>query len=423
MATLGELIWISVRPVLKIFIASAGGALMARAGILDGMGLKLISKVIVNFLSPSLLFSKTVAGISLENIEDVGVIALIAIFYLVMGFLLGCLIRRFCRLPGNFSYAVIAVSTWGNWGDIPIAVLMSLGESPPFRKGDSDTGVAYASVVLAVFNLTLWGAGYKLFQWDFAKVSQKESSPPEDKSSTLETNDMESHSVQEEEEVITVISLDTKPQKLPSELEFSKTFPKKEMITPDTNRIRLVGKRFRRLREQLGNAFNPPNIALLVGLIVALIPQLRALFVVTPNNSSPPLSFLKDTADSIGMAAVPMGLICLGGGLARLSFKSVSPKVIVLLVVSKLILLPMAGIGMNFALTYAAHLINPEDKILRFVVLFIGCVPTASSCVVLTQLYSPDGESREIGSVLLVMYLVSLLTMTAFLTFYLHVLG
>ncbi|KAG9076264.1 Protein M3 [Ceratobasidium sp. UAMH 11750] len=72
----------------------------------------------------------------------------------------------------------------------------------------------------------------------------------------------------------------------------------------------------------------PPTISIVVGITVAMIPTLKALFVPSPSDSHPhigtapdglpPLHVIFDTATFIGGGSIPLGLICLGSALARL---------------------------------------------------------------------------------------------------------
>ncbi|KAL1914782.1 uncharacterized protein VTP21DRAFT_7874 [Calcarisporiella thermophila] len=315
MASIPELIWVSVKPVLKIFIASAGGAILTRAGVLDGWGLKLLSKVCVYFLSPALLFSKTVAGISVDKIDRLGLIVMMALLYITIGFSAGFLIRRFCKLPQNFSYAAIAVAAWGNWGDIPLALIMSLGDISPFHKGDTDVGVAYASIFLAVFYFTMWGAGYKLFQWDFPETSKQTSedtSTAKNSSEAMEEVVVDQGKFNADED--TAISQNEAAQEHDTKTKAGADYEEKEQsFKNNPNRSgKSILARLQKIKEKLGFIFNPPNVALLIGFTIAMISPLKSLFVPSPSNSNPPLMFIREIADSVGMAAVPIVVVLPG---------------------------------------------------------------------------------------------------------------
>jgi auxin efflux carrier family protein len=74
---------------------------------------------------------------------------------------------------------------------------------------------------------------------------------------------------------------------------------------------------------------SPPSIAIMLSLLIALVPQLKALFVADvpgvnmPNapDGLPPLEWILDIANFGGGASVPTGLVVLGASLASLSLR------------------------------------------------------------------------------------------------------
>lgn len=81
-------------------------------------------------------------------------------------------------------------------------------------------------------------------------------------------------------------------------------------------------------RAFLASLASPPTITIAVAFVVALVPQLKALFIAAPAGSNvhiglapdglPPLNIILDTATFIGNGSIPLGLVCLGSALARL---------------------------------------------------------------------------------------------------------
>lgn len=76
----------------------------------------------------------------------------------------------------------------------------------------------------------------------------------------------------------------------------------------------------------LRSLVSPPTVALLSGLIIAIVPNLKALFYYTDDTSfhptapdgDPPLSIIYQTALFIGNASVPLGLFVLGASMAKM---------------------------------------------------------------------------------------------------------
>jgi predicted permease len=87
------IVGIAVKPVLKLVVIAAAGALLAKKGtphnwgVANGEGhlnsavLKGMSAVAINVWMPCLLFSKTVPSFTSDNVSEIGVLILTAVFY------------------------------------------------------------------------------------------------------------------------------------------------------------------------------------------------------------------------------------------------------------------------------------------------------------------------------------------------------
>jgi auxin efflux carrier family protein len=187
-----------VKPVLKLVAIAAAGAIMARRGIsvvyvelmvgsLTQAVLKGMSAVIINVFMPCLLFSKTVPSFTAENLGEVGVLILTAVFYqsttssrriiVVCGLLFGLIVRCATPLPawrngvlfaGMFSNWGISLAMIADVGDIPLAFVMTIAASKPFTSEDQALGIAYVSVIIVWCFLTMFPfGGWMLIQRDF----------------------------------------------------------------------------------------------------------------------------------------------------------------------------------------------------------------------------------------------------------------
>lgn len=132
------------------------------------------------------------------------------------------------------------------------------------------------------------------------------------------------------------------------------------------------------IRTFFKSLLTPASIAIMVSFPIALVPQLKALFVEVPGvhihpapDGQPPLAFLMDAANFIGAASVPLGLICLGSALARLNvprnqWKTLPLGAISWLAIGKIIIMPVLGVLIVEGLVNTGF-IPREDKVLRFV--------------------------------------------------------
>jgi hypothetical protein len=156
-----------------------------------------------------------------------------------------------------------------------------------------------------------------------------------------------------------------------------------EEASRGTNQQTTIGKaRSQRIakhaRSFLIEWLSPRCLGVLIGLVIALISPVKALFTPVPSShipnapdGQPPLAFILDTTVFIGNASVPLGLICLGSALARMriprgNYRDLPLGAISSLAIGKLILMPIFGFLVCQGLAHS-RIIDPNDKVLRFV--------------------------------------------------------
>ncbi|SCV05357.1 LANO_0H05710g1_1 [Lachancea nothofagi CBS 11611] len=150
------------------------------------------------------------------------------------------------------------------------------------------------------------------------------------------------------------------------------------------------------------NFCRPASLGALLGIICSMIPWVKALFVHTyvhvhqAPDGQPVLNFLMDFTGYIGNACVPLGLLLLGGTLARLEVKSLPPgfwKTTLMMTVLRLAILPIIGIA------WANKLYNInwiDNEIAKFVVILTWAMPSATAQVYFTAFYTPlDGDHTQ----------------------------
>lgn len=154
----------------------------------------------------------------------------------------------------------------------------------------------------------------------------------------------------------------------------------------------------------LKNCLRPCSMAVIIALIIAFIPWVKALFVSgsgVPHISQapdkqPPLSFLMDYTSYVGAASVPFGLLLLGATLGRLKIKKLHPgfwKTALLLVCLRLCIMPILGVLWCDRLVKAGWLHYDSDKMLLFVIVLDWALPTMTTIIYFTASYTPvDAE-------------------------------
>lgn len=188
------------------------------------------------------------------------------------------------------------------------------------------------------------------------------------------------------------------------------------------------------LWEFMSNFMRPPSMALVISIILTMIPWTRRLFYqeAGKNNhgipSAPdgraPLSFIMDFASFVGNAEVPLGLATLGATISRLSLKGLPKgfwKSVVTMTVLKLVVLPIIAIAWANKVRSLGW-ISPDNHIAIFVMIISAGVPSATSQIYLTAIYTdPDSDEHEemdcLAANLIAQYSSLLFTMTILLTY------
>jgi predicted permease len=137
-----------------------------------------------------------------------------------------------------------------------------------------------------------------------------------------------------------------------------------------------------RLRNFLAQLLKPCPIVIVFAIVIALVDPLKALFLppsasfqprfrpVAPDGQ-PPLAFVLDTANFVGAASVPIGLVCLGSALACLRVRSGAAEAfprgaIATLAIAKMVATPLLGVGITRLFSHVGF-VDPDDKVLQFV--------------------------------------------------------
>ncbi|KAJ3207298.1 Protein M3 [Dinochytrium kinnereticum] len=475
-AVTGQIVWASTRPILKLMFImgelshplggwcfcvvtlsyaelAAIGVIMAKRRTLTPEGSKMIATVLIWVLYPCLLFTKIIVGLDRENLVQFGIMSIASVVMLGSGCLIGYIVLRLTNPPIGFRYGTMLAVAMGNHGDLPIAIVLTLCDLPPFNPGDATRGVAYISGFLCLTNLFFFSIGYKLFGQDFkdkallfpepepSNPSRAAPAPLSDSpltpastivndgsiapaamavnratSSTGSLVKVEPSCMQESADDLKLGKVDDAPSSA-STIEKGK---EKEVIEkPSLTVLTVEGYQ----HESPGIVLVDSEKPTVVGLTVSVIPALKSLFLYpkgsirpVPGSSEPPFLFLFEIFDFLGTAAIPFGLLNLGAALGRLNVKSLLPvRISLAIAFSRLVFFPVFGVLVVVGLTQVGVL-DREDRILRFILMIEACVPTASSTVFLTQMWHPRGEADNIASVVLVQYCMAAFTMILCLT-------
>ncbi|KAF3276430.1 Protein M3, variant 2 [Orbilia oligospora] len=338
------------------------------------------------------------------------------------GFVFGILIR-FLTPVGGWKMGIIANNMWSNNADLVIGITSTLSQTKPFGNvGDYEKGVSY-SVIMGVFAfLTLYSmGGIQMMRRDFDKK------PTQD--------DTEAGMKEKKENPVDeLIEGDQEPQTsgniLPEyeEKQLSRTTGKialAKSMSLDVNvppQVEVTGRTKEKVMSIVRVVVTIPTMTLLSALVIAVVPQLRALFVPTtgvkmPNapDGRPPLDFIIQFASYGGQLSPVMGLAMLGAALSRITVRHL-PKGFWMSIAAtcflKLIVGPILGIIWIQGLKHTP-LIKDDQLMMQLVIAITGAMPSATSQVYITTLYAPDDapEVSQLSAMLLAQYALIALTL------------
>lgn len=330
---------------------------------------------------------------------------------------------------------------------------MSVTAQDPFDPAkDTTLGISYASIFIVCYHVTFWvfGTAHSI-SWDYQDgVPQKEAAecrvnwqhkplcgwiykvllrrkiedpwersddehPLErmDEAERQRSNDVPSQGTPEITEVPREHA-----QFIGKSQENASTSRKKTRLTPSARRTSIVKRLFGALRA----GANAVTLTLLFSLVIALVPDLKALFVLSGKSRHktwhgpdrrPPLAFVLDTTSLLGGITVPLSLILLGSSFARLRLPRPLSRAplgaMVVAALAKTVFMPIFGIFLVSAMTRWGWM-RKEDKVERFVAMIMSGTPAAVNQLLVTGLYSPDGEVDTLSAFLFVQYVLALFT-------------
>ncbi|EPQ61346.1 hypothetical protein GLOTRDRAFT_69722 [Gloeophyllum trabeum ATCC 11539] len=516
MLNVGQLIWMSIRPLLRLIITAGFGFAITKADIFPAVAARGAGQIALNITLPCLMFSKILPAFNSDNISALGPLVLVAFLYEVIGVVIAWVTKQFFWVPHRFRYGIIVAGGWGNYGDIPTSVIMSITATAPFNgTSDQNLAVAYCSAFIFVFLITLFPCGaHRWIAMDYAGPEVTDDEVKEamrskrqrimhvvlhptsllSKQKSLSPQDIENdprlpEKASSEEKGIPDAEEDPTDGLALTEADRARSRKHVSFFPDDTTTVfggpsqvqspahtEFASSRFaspaptvvhgdaphegtmlettaeatpmplptaaspsptraRRLHSQAISFFrsilSPPSLSILIAFPFALIPPVKALFVPVANSpipnapdGQPPLAFVMDAAQFIGAASVPLGLICLGSAMARLrvpkggleGWARMPVGAIGSLAVGKVLLMPVLGVLICQGLTNVG-VIDKQDTVLRFVCIFFSCLPTATTQILLTQVYSGTGTAEHLSVFLIPQYIlmfISMVVLTAY---------
>lgn len=501
--SLGECIYISTKPIMRVYLILGTGFLLSKKGLLTPQMTKDISTLVVNALLPCLAFNKIVTYISYKDIKMIGIIVLTSMIIYTLGLLGGVLVYFGFKTEPKFFYGLLFCSSCTNISDLTISIMQSEGLQAIFTTEQLGKGVSYAVIFMSVQNFCLMNLGLMTIPYyDVKDDLEKEDTPEEDTKSLqktitsehtvgsgdesfaseeLDSEEIEEAQIAERQENFnqrrhrkaSISSVLTRPftnSGLASGVDRTTELVKEYSIvskvktgdfdvskpmdlyaehpsenidhktkTDSVPELETKGQTFSEwcYKHKLGwlyyiliNFKRPCSVATVLGLLCALVPWLRILFVKQsgfhihqgPDNA-PVLSVFMDFTLYISQASVPIALLLLGGTIAKIDLNKLDYKFLkaaVVLNIYRLCVMPIIGIAFVNRLVTIGWL-DKGDAIQRLSLVMTFAVPSATACIYFTAMFTPvTGPQIQmacLGSVYIVAYLMFFVTLAVVLTY------
>ncbi|KAJ7171110.1 auxin efflux carrier transmembrane protein [Mycena filopes] len=466
MISAGTLIWISCLPLLRLFICVGCGYGITKADLFPANAARGAGQIMLNITVPSLMFSKIVPAFTSQNISALGPLVLIAVIYQVLGIAIAWGTKQIFWVPHRFRWGILVAGGWGNYGDIPTSIAISIAGAAPFNGASDQTlSVAYISGLSLFYMITFFPlGGHKLVALDYdgpdvepevlraaarrrrlavfsllpEKLVRRLRLDPSSVVPVVAEADVENGAGDLPAIVIgDELKIETHLEPgAPSSVSGASSIkdeessePLPELLNvespPPPSTLRKIWTRFATFVREL---CSPASLSIILSFPIALIPPLKGLFVPVPSphmpsapDGRPIFSFLFDTTTFIGAASVPLGLICLGSALARLEiprgrWNRLPVGAILSMAMGRMLLMPVLGVLIAKGLTNAG-IISREDKVLQFVCIIFSCLPTGTTQVFVTQVYSGTGSAEHLSAFLIPQYCMMFISMTALIAY------
>jgi auxin efflux carrier family protein len=155
--------------------------------------------------------------------------------------------------------------------------------------------------------------------------------------------------------------------------------------------------------------FNPPTLAALLAVAVALAPPVKQAIFTKPGNEEgmPPLDVVAQVLTQFGNAMIPALMLSLGGALSKGPGSDVPVRVILGVIVVRLLLVPVLGALVVVGLRHWGAF-KPPDKMFMFVALLQHATPSASNVYTLAAVH--DNNADSVATILFWQYLASIPT-------------
>jgi len=374
------------------------------------------------------------------------------------GCLVGFVFAKISNAPSNFFMTAVAATAFANSTGLPITLLTAIStqsSTPGTDDGDDDnrdddnkisqvSPLVYLSIYLVTYPILQWSVGAALLSPSSPVLSENEKqNSPEISQDDQAEHDIIHVQVEEEEEVSeTRLSTSNYISRMTTfilepdlPIAHIRQADENDLVQTDHPLTIAKSQRYLSTRKSIEQDVNnseeenddthihghgggraaasvaskwitaimrilpPPAMAAVLGMIIALITPVRAIFVdLRAKDYDAPMQWLFKGIKRIGDAAVPINSFILGNSLCKrfeallddsIAQDSIPPKVLFAVLFAKMVIMPALGAILALGLR-AANIL--KDSAALLVTMIVTATPTANNLMVMAEL---AGQNKE----------------------------
>jgi predicted permease len=448
----------SLSATLEVLLMVVVGMILYYRKVLQDSHVKVLGALVFQIFTPCMLCFKFATSVDLPMLKTAYLAVALALFNVLCANVLARLIFFKCiwrkRLAGIRSVVVNVAITFNNAGTLPFVFVSALCKTGNIFLNSQDAenrAIAYISLYLLPVQILFWSFGMIAMKNKPSKENEENQNvtlvtePMIEKPADL-TEDMHL----EEEELRKSLSNENlagtnheESSAVDIQLESVEVTEQSHTMSQSAfQRLKGMWQSVRKNMPPISHIITPPTYGCFVGIIVALVPHVKEFLVTNPPAI---VSTLPHVARLFGDTVFPLSMILLGANLAntmmaaspinndqsneekerngkklffiRRFIKHNDPLVVFTAVVTRLVIMPLIGMGVCLGLIYLKLL--PSDPVLILVLMVESSTPTAINTSILCVLNDNNGL-YEMCEVLLFMYLSAPITLSIMSTIYLY---
>ncbi|WIA30003.1 hypothetical protein OEZ86_000100 [Tetradesmus obliquus] len=396
---------VSLQAVAQVLVVCGLGVYLARKHGLDRSAIAAVSNVNWHVLIPALMFSSIVGAVTPANLALLWPMLLASLLHILLGVVPALLLGWAAKLPRDMCFFAVMASSLPNCGNLPWLFMPSIIKyyAPP---GEAAAQSQYMVGLVSVYTIiTILVTLTVPFIFKRApdtlllprRRQQGEAAGPQ----LPQLQDTSSVQLQVVETEIAAVAAATAG---------------KQVQVRQLHHLAADGT-------GAAAAVNVPLGATVLGICCAAVGPVRGLLV----DDQAPLHWLWLSLSWVGAAAAPLATMQIGAELMQAAPVELGMRVsrwaqwlaTAIAILVKLLLVPL----MNVAIirTAGMHtLVPPEDKVYQLLLLVEAAVPAAVTLLVVCGRVYPD--IRPLSQMLFWQYVASLVTLPAFLVWFMYML-